>query len=359
MTHAMETAVGDERSIPDLLNELSRHYYGRKGKDDLLEAQVKRLRDRIAFQMKAEPGTLVGDMAEGKILALLGNSGAGKSRSLARVFKKHPEFFGPAEAGKERYLISIKAPSPCLPRLVAERILRAAGYQHQRIQRELKENVAWDMVHQQLPICGVRLIHIDEFQHVSQRNNEEQRQKVRDCLKDVMQIPDFPVSFIVSGLPEIKEFVEPDNQIKRRTRFVVFHPLNYERDRQFLETMMNEYVVKRAGLEIDLRGDLVKRLIHAASAQNGIFIEYLLEGIEQTLLLERNVLDISCFEDVYAVRSGCLPEENVFTAKKWQSIDVQHSVGKYDDSEFGAWDEDFDDNDDVNIPTKPRVKRNA
>ncbi len=349
-----EGAARDERSLDDLMTELNHQYYARKSRDDLMKAELERLRRRIRFQMNAAPGTLVGEMAEGRILALLGESGAGKSRSLARIFKKYPELLGRPEAGKERYLISIKAPSPCLPRLIAERILRAAGYP---VQKELPENVAWNLVTQYLPICGVRLVHIDEFQHVSQRNDKAQRQKIRDSMKDVMQIPDFPVSFIVSGLPEIAEFLQPDRQIKRRSRTIVFHPLSYERDRSFLETMINNYVSK-AGLKVDLGGELVKRLIHAASAQNGIFIEYLLEGIEQALLLDRDVLDIGCFEDVYAIRSGCLPDQNVFTANHWKSIDVEQSIGKYDDSEFVEWD-DVDVDEDGNAGAKPRVRRNS
>ncbi|WP_170117016.1 ATP-binding protein [Phyllobacterium sophorae] len=349
-----EGAARDERSLDDLMMELNHHYYGRKKRDDLLKAEVERLRKRIKFQMDAASGSLVGEMAEGRILALLGESGAGKTRSLTRIFKKFPELLGKPEAGRERYLISIKAPSPCLPRLIAERILRAVGYP---IQKELAENVAWNLVTQYLPACGVRLVHIDEFQHVSQRNDALQRQKVRDSMKDVMQIPDFPVSFVVSGLPEIAEFLQPDRQIKRRTRTIVFHPLSYERDRSFLETMISNYVC-RAGIEADFGGEFVKRLIHAASSQTGIFIEYLLEGIEQALLLDRNVLDNRCLEDVYAIRSGCLPDQNVFTAKNWRSIDVEQSIGKYDDSEFVEWD-DVDIEEDSDTAAKPRVRRNS
>ncbi|MBB3149200.1 hypothetical protein FHS21_005652 [Phyllobacterium trifolii] len=347
-------AAREERSLDDLMTELNHQYYGRKIRDDLLKAEVERQRKRIKFQMDAAPGTLVGEMAEGRILALLGESGAGKSRALMRMFKKYPELLGKPEAGKERYLISIKAPSPCLPRLIAERILRAAGYP---VQKELPENLAWNLVTQYLPVCGVRLIHIDEFQHVSQRNDPAQRQKIRDSMKDVMQIPDFPVSFVVSGLPEIAEFLQPDRQIKRRTRTIVFHPLNYERDRNFLETMINSYV-SRAGLTVDFSGAFVQRLLHAASSQTGIFIEYMLEGIEQALLLDRTVLNNRCLEDVYAIRSGCLPERNVFTAKDWRSIDVEQSIGKYDDAEFVAWD-DVDIDEDSDPGAKPRVRRNT
>lgn len=308
-------------------------YIGHK-RDMTLEDELDRLIEscRMSISFDLDHRARVGRLAEGRILAVMGKPGAGKTRALERLFRKREDVWGAACGLENSQLISVKAPSPCTLKQLGNALLKALGYD---LQRDLKENVVWDMVRQRLQICGVRYVHIDEVQHAVENANRTELQKVRDTLKALLQQVTWPVWLILSGKPSFASFIEGDTQLKRRSRFVLFGDLTLADDAKLVRNTVSSIVEKAASLRLkpSLDDSFLARLIHAAEGQFGTTVEFVQDAIEEAFLEGSAVVKLDHFATAYEARSGCARDRNVFTSEQWHLIDVSMAL------QDSQWDE--------------------
>lgn len=324
---------GDHNAREETMRRVLGVYIADK-RDAELESELDRLIEscRRSSTVDDDHGARVGRLAEGRILAVMGKPGAGKTRALERLFRKREEVWGAAYGLENSQLISVRAPSPCTLKQLGNALLKALGYD---LQRDLKENVVWDMVRHRLQIRGVRYVHIDEVQHAVENANRTELQKVRDTLKALLQQPTWPVWLILSGKPSFASFIEDDTQLKRRSRFVLFNDLNLSNDAKLVRKTLSGLTEKLANLKLDptLDEPFLARLIHAAEAQFGTTIEFIQDAIEECVLVGSSVVKLEHFATAYEARSGCAPNRNVFTSEQWHLINVSMALqdGQLDD----------------------------
>lgn len=309
--------------IEQIAENLFKTYLGSERDKTLAEA-VARLTESSARTASANGEARVGRLTEGRILALVGASGAGKTRALERIFARTEELSGWQDIDADSPLVSIKAPSPCTLKQLGLEFLKALGYP---IRRELKEYVVWELVREHLELRKVRYVHIDELQHVTKKANVKEAQKVRDTLKGLVQWPQWPVSLILSGTPEIATFIEDDTQIKRRCLVVYFPSLDIETDSTQFAIRLQQLVERKA--ELALGGDAVTlagKIIHAAERQYGTAIELVQDAALEALRDGSDVVDAGHFARIFKIRTGCTDDMNVFTAADWQNIEVGNAL---------------------------------
>ncbi|WP_182084508.1 ATP-binding protein [Aureimonas sp. ME7] len=306
-------------------------------RDANLKAEMEQLVDACLLNM-AEAETkgmpAIGRLGEGRMLGVIGPSGSGKTRSLHRCFSNMPEFEGYLNADGGSVLVSIVAPSPCTLKLLGQTLLRKLGYDSTR---DIKENVVWSMLRQLLPTRGVRFIHIDEVQHLFTNKSENEIQKVRDTLKGLMQAPDWPVWLVLSGLLEVADVIERDRQIRRRCHFVEFKALTLSNDRDDVLGIFKQYA-NRGGVRIRrMPGDeFFLRLLHASGGAAGTTIELVQDAVLEAARAGVEEVGTAHFASVYARRSGCSDQRNVFVVDDWRSLDVMGvsaAAMKEDDAE--------------------------
>jgi len=311
-------------------------------RDRLLEAEVDNLVDAFLLSqdaLESDASRRVGRLREGRALTVIGESGAGKSRSLDRLFLKRAEFAGYGNQNADCMLISVTAPSPCTLRLLGMSVLAALGYE---TTRELKENVVWDLVHHQLELRGVRFLHIDELQHVLQSRNQLEIAKVQDTLKGLMQHRPWPIWLILSGRPGIATVLSGDEQVWRRTRHVVFEDLTLERDAGLMRRLVAVFAVEKAGLEIGnlATDELIARLLHASIFRFGIAIELIQDAVSHALLHGSDALGVAHFAAALAARTGCPPDRNIFlVVQDWHLIDPREGLQRKDAADLAVPDE--------------------
>ncbi|RYG87289.1 MAG: hypothetical protein EON59_07880, partial [Alphaproteobacteria bacterium] len=259
----------------------------------------------------------IGRMAEGYPLFGLGESGTRKSSTFARMIHIRPEFAGFSYVPHENRsaLISVKAPSPCTLRVLGITIARAMGLP---TNDSMKENAVWDDIMDSLPKRGIRVIHVDEFQHVLENRNKLDIAKIRNTLKRVLQTPGHPVWMLVTGMPECGAVLEGDTQTWRRTSHVFFQELNFSAHAGKCRTMVEFFATEKAELECKAftTDDNIHRLMHASLFRLGIAIDVVIKSIRVALKEEATSLAIEHFAKAYKAFAGCADAENPFAVKE-------------------------------------------
>lgn len=140
-----------------------------------------------------------------------------------------------------------------------------------------------------------------------------------------MQHPRWPVSVILSGMPQLRDLLNMDPQLARRFTPVHFVPLAPETDLAAVSKLVGSYA---GSVDLSLKVDLQDRqftcrLIHAAAGQFGILIELVVGAIEIAMTAGRDCLLVDDFGEAFARRSGCVPDSNPFFAEDYTAINAR------------------------------------
>ncbi|MFC6741991.1 ATP-binding protein [Methylobacterium tardum] len=205
--------------------------------------------------------------AEGRILVITGESGAGKSRRLMRTLRRHPALEGQDLAGPDSPVVVVNVPSPCTLKLLGREVLHATGYP---LERELLENLVWERVRRRLDRGNKLIVVFDEMQHITRKLNSDEINKVSDTIKNLINNLTWRVSIIVCGLPKVADFIHRDRQLERRAQFIHIDSLTMPGDNAVIAAMVTKLAaVADLIAEADIATNLAPRLIHAACNQWG------------------------------------------------------------------------------------------
>lgn len=262
-----------------------------------------------------------GVKSEGRALMVIGEPGVGKSWSLRRAFDMRDEL-RPVEDSSP--LVRFIAPSPCTLKQLGRELLTALGYP---IEQDIKEHLVWERVRNKLRLRRARVIWIDDMNH-AMRGTEVQ--KLRDTIKNVMQQPEWPVSFVLSGTPVLSGFFQGDFQFQRRKRVVYFRNLELPRHAKLVTWAIETIVERHAGMKLEdglLTDEFLKRLCHAACNGFGTVTVVVRCAVEHALRsVTDNMVTAKHFAMAYRSMSGCESTLNVFTAERWHLIDVMQAL---------------------------------
>lgn len=149
------------------------------------------------------------------------------------------------------------------PRLAGGDIIKASGYS---LQVDTKRGQIWNDMASHLRRRFVYLVHIDETQHLLKENaTVDERRELANAIKGVSINKDWPVIFLLSGLPEVIEIPMDDTQFERRGNFVHFSPVVLPGERKLVLRILTD-MAKPAKLSVEhlFETDLPERLAHAA-----------------------------------------------------------------------------------------------
>lgn len=261
----------------------------------------------------------------GSGLALIGETGVGKSRSLARFFGKHSVLRGYADPTSRSPLISITVPSPCTSMQLARALLRATGY---GVERDLPAHRLWEMAFERLHNMKKFIVHFDEIQHVVHNMPAKELQQMADTLKNAMD--EHRITLILSGVETVRPFLQFDKQLLRRFHIVPFEKLTRENHGDIAHVV--ETYAKAANLEVKfgerkgvnpaaVKADFIARLVQAAFDAYGYAIVLTHLAIEHALRGGRTHLVPEDFATVFARKSGFGADRNPFVAPAWIDID--------------------------------------
>ncbi|WP_182912823.1 TniB family NTP-binding protein [Paracoccus onubensis] len=306
------TGVDDiDRALAQLRARFFAHRYYRK----LQESFTTLLNHRRA-------DLEIGSQNEAHGIAVIGDSGSGKTTAVRRLFATHPDLQTLQPGVEKAEAVSLSLPSPASVKFVGLACLNVLGYP---LRRDRTSAVIWDLVHNNLQLRQTLVLHFDEAQDFYINQNTREMQAMINTLKALTQNPKWPVSIILSGMPQLRDLINMDTQLTRRFTPVHFSKLDPALDALPIMKMVAGYA-KTTDLDIapDLKDKaFIRRLVHAAAGEFGLTVELLLSAVENALRNGKQKLDHTCFVQAFARRSGCMPDFNPFLREDYTSINAR------------------------------------
>lgn len=264
---------------------------------------------------------LVGRLAEARCLWVVGNSGVGKTRSLQRAFiNKFPDY---GKRGVYCPLVTVNAQSPFTLAEFAKRIIAAVtGLEPER---DFNEKAAWRIARAAM-MGRIRFLHVDEAHNFMETNNPVEMTRGRNSIRSLLQDLRWPISLIFSGTPASLKLGNGDVQVGRRRDVVYFEDMDATSFLPILKEMLASYCAKaRLVLHEELDDSFLERLMHAAWSRFGVAVEYMHDAVDEAMRNGAIQLRVEHFASVYTARSGCGPDNNVFTMPGWRGENVSQA----------------------------------
>lgn len=259
---------------------------------------------------------------DGRLLFVTGESGAGKTSVVERMLREN-DTLAPIRMsyGMVTPVISITLMGPSTLKFLGLNILRQAGYE---ITRKYEQGEVWDVLPEQLQLRRVLVIHIDETQHLLKlAESDRERESVAKALKGVMNYRDWPVSFVMSGMPKTVDLAKVDQQIERRARYLSLPDVALPEERILVERIVTQ-MCEAAGIDHRgaLSGDLPERIAHAARYRYGRIAQVILSAIEQAAMRNVPTLTREDFALAYIEHSQARGHDqmNPFLVDDWERL---------------------------------------
>lgn len=302
-------------------------HYVESGRDAYVEEQFETFTEEI-FAVLDD-----GMRDEGRLFLVTGESGAGKTAIVRRVLAES-EVFQPIETdyGTINPVITVRLSGPCTLGTLGRRILKAAGYP---LRREISVKDMWEEMSDHLMTRGVMLVHLDETQHMVHLTEKDQdRKNLAKALKDVVNKREWPVSFLLTGLPHTNQIASLDPQIARRGYFLELPTIAGDADRDFVERAVREFC-EVAGIAPTggIGSDMPERIVHVADGQFGRACQVIAAAIHEALKERGLVLTRAHFAQAYWARSHSVPDDamNPFLVDDFRRILPGTFLNAYED----------------------------
>lgn len=293
----------------------------------ILQPKDRELEDLMTRFTENAERALKGGGSKMPILFVIGESNTGKSHSLKRLFSTMDAFQPRIDVnGKVRpRLLSMDCESDCSPKALAEAILDNWNI---TVGGRPNAPTLWRMVKRQLRHQEILYLHLDEMQHVTVGDTDLAIGKVQDAVKSLTQIDGWPLHLIVSGMPDVVDFLE-SKEVKNRSQVQYLNLMEVQaKTVTAMEKVVSMIVCDHAGLRCEWSNDdeVPGRLIVAAGGEFATLILLVREACFRALDQKREAVTMDDLAVVYKARNANLKRDNPFTTDDWKSIVRENST---------------------------------
>lgn len=301
--------------IADITSELKDQFYEREFYPVLEEEFF----DMLATRRKSIE---VGKWQEGRVLAVIGGSGSGKTTATDRLLAPYIKANEPTVDDAAQTVIQFNSPDRASGKDVAMAAITALGYTASPRREEGSLRV---LLRGHLQQRETFVIHIDEAQDLVRYETRNERDRVIKLLKSLLVDKIWPVDVILSGVPELLETINGDRQLQRRATVIEVPQLHMTVDARNAVDLVADYaLLGRVTVEPAISSaEFAERLMHAANREFGTMAVYIIGAIRRALLQDAVALSISHFATVYARKTNCPRTANPFLEKDFERIDVK------------------------------------
>ena len=292
--------------------------------------QLRTQFDRLLYQRRSD--ILAGRMPEARGIAVIGNSGSGKTTAVERLIEKHPALNLGQDGSEVCEAVSVRVPSPATLKFVGETTLRSFGFP---LASNKTSNQIWSMIQFHAQARKTLFVHYDEAQDFICNTSGKEIEDVIKTIKSFMQDQTWSVGLILSGMPALKDLLNLDSQLSRRFKPILLPTIGYTSHGPEIWEIIETYV----GL-VDLavgkginQKDFLQRLIHASASEFGITVEMITGAIEEALMAGASSVTKDHFIATFRSRAGCVDALNPFVALDYRGIDARKLLDGFDEVE--------------------------
>ena len=174
----------------------------------------------------------------------------------------------------------------------------------------------WSRAESRLMRDKYLVVHIDEAQHLFTGNRPGEIEVILNGLKDLMKRPGWPILPIYSGVPDLLDYANANEQLTSLLEPVTYHDIAYDaaslKEVDAILVTFSEVV----GLDpTEVRNsDVYNRLIHASARRWGRLIELIINALANVCVdhPDRKALLITDFAKVFRRWTGASDAANVF-----------------------------------------------
>ncbi|MBY5471494.1 AAA family ATPase [Rhizobium leguminosarum] len=280
---------------------------------------------------------LFGHSGKQRVIFVMGESNSGKTSLVEHHLLRRPELqpFVDDDGEERSPILRFDGPSKRTGKALALAGLKALDYDIKS--KTMSEQDLYSLFVDQMIENGKVIAHIDEMQQIVRDDDEDKIASVADVIKLMAQVKDYPIHLIFSGLPTLGNFLSAqedapnrDQQLSNRAHSVVNLPRmssTADEDTAMVTTAMTKISVL-TGLKLGdvTDAETVDRIMHASSYAFGSIVELVKKAFVNALTYGDNVVEKQNFAAAYSQWRGCLPEENIMSAKEWKQIEPKNSV---------------------------------
>ena len=147
-------------------------------------------------------------------MRISGPSGSGKTTLVSIHQKKYPDIETPT--GLEKSVLYSRIPCPAYIGGLASKLLRDLGDPF--YSKSAKITIHTQRLYSLLKACKVKIIFLDEVQHLVDRNSQKLLRDSSDWFKELIDETNIPIVFL--GMPDSDKIFIENEQLSNRTRLV-------------------------------------------------------------------------------------------------------------------------------------------
>lgn len=266
-----------------------------------------------------EAGVMTGDHFEGSGIAVIGESGSGKTKEINALFQRFGDAPEIMESGLERKFLQYALAGETTWKALGLQLLGLLDYP---LKANRTEHEIWNRVRFQMKERGIWMLHIDECQHMFQTLGSNESKKVINSIKTCMKDREWPILVVMSGIPELLEVVNLDPQLRNLVTSVSLRSIDTTRDLADLDAALVGYGnVAEVDVEALRQEHIYERMAHGHEYLFGRVFRFMVEAFA-SLPDGQSTMTVEHLADCYARKTGCIPGFNVFLQDDFFDCDV-------------------------------------
>lgn len=170
-------------------------------------------------------------------------------------------------------------------------------------------------IKQQGEVHGVVGVWYDEAQHILAHKNERALEEVLDCFKTMVKGPAWPMMLILSGVPELGDYIPQLEQLFRKVTHVRLDDINFEEEAETVNSIVGSYALEaKLSVADELKtGDFLHRLVTAAAFRWGLVFELVIKAVGKALVENSTELKLDHFVQAWSSKTDTDPAATPFT----------------------------------------------
>lgn len=277
--------------------------------------RAEQLKREFATMFSGHLGRLKsGYYFEGEVLIVTGASGAGKTTEVEKLLREFNSTQTDLPNGKSATFATCVLDRKGTWKDLGKNTLHSMGFPVSDSARMTQGQIG-RRVRQQGALHGVVGIWYDEAQHILAHKKQEALEEVLDCFKTMVKGPDWPMMLVMSGVPELADYIPHLEQLCRKVTHVSLDDVDFQKDSDTVNDVVGSYALE-ANLTVAeelLEDEFLHRLVTASAYRWGLVLELVMKAVGKAVAQRSAELNVEHFVQAWVSKTGMNAAATPFT----------------------------------------------